>query len=254
MRTYLGLIACLCLYPFAASADTTGLSGYKLLVLAGHTVKWGKPSLGTGAAVTYAFINRHMTFSGVNCRGMDALAPVIAKSGIDEPRLHREVARAFDLWSHVADIRFSEALGTESADILIGAETVPVGWAYTNVDETAPGNDRDDGIARALGPNAHGSASIAPGGRTLDQTRAIRQSLICLNPAKSWKIGFDGNLDIYDLRFTVAHEIGHAIGLDHPGSIGAVMGYKYTEQLNQLTSGDISGVTQIYGLRRDDRH
>ena len=50
----------------------------------------------------------------------------------------------------------------------------------------------------------------------------IRQSLICINAARPWKIGFDGNLDIYDVRQTLAHEIGHAIGLDHPGATGGL--------------------------------
>ena len=53
---------------------------------------------------------------------------------------------------------------------------------------------------------------------------SIRQSLICLNPVKPWKVGFDGNLKVYDIRHTIAHEIGHAIGLDHPGASGSLMG------------------------------
>ena len=28
------------------------------------------------------------------------------------------------------------------------------------------------------------------------------------------KIGFDGNLNIYDVRYTLMHEIGHGIGLE----------------------------------------
>jgi hypothetical protein len=32
--------------------------------------------------------------------------------------------------------------------------------------------------------------------------KSIRQSLICLNPEKTWKVGYDGNLDVYDLYFT----------------------------------------------------
>ena len=49
--------------------------------------------------------------------------------------------------------------------------------------------------------------------------------------------------DSYDLRFTIAHEIGHAIGLDHPGATGQMMAFKYDEHFRQLQSGDIDGVT-----------
>ena len=60
--------------------------------------------------------------------------------------------------------------------------------------------------------------------------KIIGRSLICLNPTQPWKIGFDGRLDVYDLRYTIAHEIGHAIGLDHPSAAGQLMSYRYDER------------------------
>jgi len=79
--------------------------------------------------------------------------------------------------------------------------------------------------------------------------RPISKSLICLNPDELWKIGFDGNLDVYDLRYTVAHEVGHAIGLDHPGRDGQLMSYRYAETSRELRAGDINGAVEIYGAR-----
>jgi hypothetical protein len=78
---------------------------------------------------------------------------------------------------------------------------------------------------------------------------AIEQAYVCLSPRSRWKIGFDGNLDIYDLRYTFTHEIGHAIGLDHPGKSGSLMAYRYDERVHKLTPTDISAVQKLYGSR-----
>ena len=77
--------------------------------------------------------------------------------------------------------------------------------------------------------------------------RRIAKSLICLNPAKSWKIGFNGNMDVYDLRYTIAHEVGHAIGLDHPSPSGQLMSFRYDEDFRSLRPGDVSGAVALYG-------
>ena len=69
-------------------------------------------------------------------------------------------------------------------------------------------------------------------------------------PSSRWKVGFDGNVDIYSLRYTFTHEIGHAIGLDHPGKSGSVMAFSYEERVQQLTPSDISAVQKLYGSRK----
>ena len=52
----------------------------------------------------------------------------------------------------------------------------------------------------------HGALRLGDGG-----DKRIARSQICLNPRQRWKIGFDGNLTVYDITHTLAHEIGHAI-------------------------------------------
>ena len=54
---------------------------------------------------------------------------------------------------------------------------------------------------------------------------------------------------MYDLRYTIAHEIGHAIGLDHPSAAGELMSYRYDERRQGLQPGDTKGVVLLYGPR-----
>src|SRR5690606_40228555 len=87
-----------------------------------------------------------------------------------------------------------------------------------------------------------------------EEPRRIEQSLICFIPEQRWKIGFDGNLEVYDVRYAAAHEIGHAIGLDHPPSAGQLMHHRYQEKFRTLQPGDIEGVGLLYGLRQAPPH
>jgi Matrixin len=82
--------------------------------------------------------------------------------------------------------------------------------------------------------------------------KPISRALICLNPTRQWKVGFDGDLQRYDLRYTFAHEIGHAIGLDHPAGAGQIMGYRYEERFRELQAGDVSGAVLLYGRRQPE--
>ena len=88
-------------------------------------------------------------------------------------------------------------------------------------------------------PRGRAFTNVAPHGSAGNGVSGISQSLICLNPATRWKIGFDGDLDVYDLRYTIAHEIGHAIGLDHPSAEGQLMSYRYVERGRALQPGDV---------------
>jgi hypothetical protein len=212
-------VAC---YGAAASDE------FLLLRLDGTYVKWGAPRLGTPAQVRYAFISGPMHFPGsINCDSMVPIGPLLDASRIERERFRQEVAAAFSLWEAAAGVRFLESADPQTADILIGAQASPRGFAFTNVDQDRTG--------------------LTPVSSNAIQVRRIEKSLICLNPTKLWKTGFDGNLDVYDVRYTIAHEVGHAIGLDHPSPSGELMSFRYTEDFRTLQPGDVAGAVALYG-------
>lgn len=196
---------------------------FLLLKLDGAYVKWGDPVLGTGAKVRYALLTDRREFSRArNCGAMTSLEPTLQKAGIAPEQLRAETAAAFAMWQRAANIEFEAVANPDEADILIGAQSVPAGRAFANVTYRA----EEEG-----------------------ETRRIDKALICINPKQPWKVGFGGNTNAYDLRYTIAHEIGHAIGLNHPGPSGQLMGFKYAESFRGLQAGDLGGAVALYGSR-----
>ena len=193
---------------------------FRLLELDGYKVKWGDQRLGTGASVSYAFANENLRFD--DARNCSDLAPIEALFGknLSMETLARETAAAFQAWERAAGLSFHQVDDAHHADIVLGAQGRPRGRAFANV-SYAP--DPQDGV------------------------RSIEKALVCLNPNHEWKVGFDGNKNVYDIRYTLIHEIGHAIGLDHPGPSGQVMGFRYTEAFSDLQPGDRRGAQQLYG-------
>ncbi|MBO0764142.1 MAG: matrixin family metalloprotease, partial [Hyphomicrobiaceae bacterium] len=155
-----------------------------------------------------------------NCRGLTSLDGLAAASKLPLAALKDQAAAAFRMWEAAANVVFRQAPERGPADILIGAQTEPDGWAFADVfyDTNSP-----------------------------EAIKPITKALVCLNPTKPWKVGFDGDLKTYDLRYTLAHEIGHTIGLDHPAGANAIMGYRYEEHFRALQPGDVRGAVALYG-------
>jgi hypothetical protein len=212
-----GLALFVCLLPAAHGARAA--DDYLLLRLDGHYVKWGAAKFGTPATLRYAFVQKPLRSDGaINCTSMVPIDPLLASSRVAAAAFEAEVAAAFAMWEAEANVSFARTDDVEKADILIGAEGNPAGYAFTNV-----AYDHD------------GSG----------QVRRIAKSLICLNPTRHWKIGFDGNLEAYDLRYALAH----AIGLDHPSPSGELMSFRYGEDFRGLRPGDARGAVALYGAR-----
>jgi hypothetical protein len=236
----------------AAPAHAADAKGFNPLKLDGHVVKWGAPRLGVPARVTYAFARGPLdNTSARNCRAMDSLERVARESRLDLADIRGEAVAAFRLWEEASGISFQEVGSVGEANIVIGSQSSPRGYAFTNVQHArqvtglpgvAAGIDR--GLGKAGSASDVTSEKRAAGGPRVSR---ITQSAICLNPAHRWKIGFDGDLGVYDLRYTFAHEIGHAIGLDHYVRRQSIMHFRYGETFQTLQPGDIEGVQWLYG-------
>jgi len=207
----------------AASSDS---ASFRTLRLEGNGVRWHTTLKGQQRILTYAIVAQDAEFAGArNCGKMTGLDTLLSASRIAPEMARAEIAAAFAMWEAVANIAFHEASDAAKADILIGAQLDPEGWAFANV------------FYDTLSP---------------EPVKPISRALICLNPEKRWKVGFNGDLRTYDVRYTIAHEIGHAIGLDHPSGGGQIMGYRYEETFRELQVGDVAGAVLLYGKRQPD--
>ena len=210
----------------ATAAHATEFDNFKLLKFGGTGVRWRNATPGQAPMVSYGIVAETREFIGArNCQKLTSLDRLAATSQLSGELIRQEIDSAFAMWQAAANINFRAAEAPLTADILIGAEVEPEGWAFANVSYEAGSKDR---------------------------LKPISQSLICLNPLKPWKVGFNGDLKSYDLRYTIAHEIGHAIGLDHPAAGGQIMGYRYEETFRDLQPGDVSGAILLYGKRQPD--
>jgi hypothetical protein len=87
-----------------------------------------------------------------------------------------------------------------------------------------------------------------------DQTGAMTNTAVLVDNNVLWN-AYDGNVRftingqvVYDIRRVLLHELGHALGLDHPDSqhVAAIMN-SHVSNLDRLQQDDISGIFSLYG-------
>jgi len=196
------LIVCAALFVQVGSA-----SAY--LLVSTTPGKWGDPTLGTGASVTWSLLP---TANGYT--DFDEFLP---------GNWYGEVESAFSAWSDVANITFTE----------IADDGAPFNAATTSGDIRIGGHSMDGPLFEL----AHG---FFPPNNGLSAAGDIHFDI-----SEAWKIGFGGVG--YDISQVLMHEIGHAIGLDHELASAALMNSFYTESFYGLLADDIAGAQAIYG-------
>jgi hypothetical protein len=155
------------------------------------------------------------------------------------------VRRALEHWAEAANIRFIEI--------------------SSNVQSVSAPGTRGDGLS--LITVAHTSENAAPfagdGSEMSGRTRifstvggSITEADIVLNPGQPFST--DGTPGTYDLEATFTHEIGHLLGLEHSGVLGATMQPRQAKNgiynlpslsPRTLSDDDRAGVRAIYGMR-----
>lgn len=217
------VFAVLCAGSVIARAD----DGFRLLQIDGHDLKWGEPVLGKGATITYAVVNGSSAIRGnVNCLHVGAIEPLLTRSKVTRQAFDRELKGALAMWQSVANVQFRSTKQPRAADIVFASEIASQGIAYADVafDAKEPGT-----VSR------------------------LKKGIVCLNPNVRWTAGHSdshsGVSEEYRLRYTLAHEIGHVLGLDHPGPEGELMSFEYGSKFDGLKQGDIAGIGMLYGRR-----
>ena len=115
-------------------SQSQSIKSYRHLILDGYFLKWGEPVPGTGATVTYPLLETTTHFGKLrNCSSMTSLSDLLARNAISATGFRRELDSALAAWEAVADISFSPA-DPAVADILIGAQAEPAGFAFANVE------------------------------------------------------------------------------------------------------------------------
>ncbi len=223
-------LSVLCVAAAAIVASASVQAGdFELLEIDGRNVKWGPPEFASGADVSFSYVRSIMQFpSARNCRTMTPAKVMAMGSGMPFEAFDAAVKGAFAQWSRAADIVFRYVDDPAEADILLGTQATGHGIAFTNV---VPSDTVSHGEEPAVA--------------------TLEQATICFNPSLAWNAGQWHEGLGRDFRTVAGHEIGHAIGLDHPGPRGAMMAFKEEFASRVLQPSDIEAVQTLYG--RPDR-
>ena len=202
------------------------------------------------AAVPARSYTYQFSSSAVQIRWMTSPINISLSSSLNSPPANIKAGsdvmgaarRALRRWSDAANIQFIES--TTSVDSVNpsgsgdGISLITVSASATN-----------DSFVNANGAQRLGRTRVI-----FDSTGRILESDLALNPRVSFST--DGTSNTYDLESTFVHEIGHLLGLDHSGVVGATMQPRQplnfidpAHTMRTLSDDDLAGIRSIYGQR-----
>ncbi len=136
-----------------------------------------------------------------------------------------EILEAFARWDLEIDLDFTEASSAAAADIVLD-------FSYLD--------------------GAYGTVGLTSYSYSLPSNNFTGNTTITFDSGDTWT--WSAAADSYVLGNTTItlyevalHEIGHAIGLDHPTNNATVMYYSANGSATDLTADDIAGAQSIYG-------
>jgi hypothetical protein len=139
----------------------------------------------------------------------------------------KQVELAANSWADATNINFS-VVPDNGADI-------------GSIDGYNQQGDPNIGDVRIAGFEDTGASYLAQAFQPPPVNNYSLAGDLWFNTSQAFHIG-----STYDLYTVVAHEIGHALGMDHSGETTAVMASTYPGTRTSLTSDDISGIESIY--------
>jgi len=187
----------------------------------------GVPVLGCYGPLTEAgFVAEYAQVGRGWAKGADGIASLnyvfqSFPAHMDPALARQEIERAFAQWQHYANVRL--APGTQ-AD---AARTIAIQFAAGAHGDPYPFDGPGGVLAHTFYPAPPNAETIA-GDMHLDAT-------------ENWQAGW-----AIDMFSVALHEAGHALGLGHSSTPGAVM-YPYYRQLTGLAADDITGIQSLYG-------
>ncbi len=137
--------------------------------------------------------------------------------------------RALARWASATNIQFVETTSNATTAVRDNVNLI----TFTPLGDTRPGTTRITSDSA---------------------TGAILEADIAINSSVSFST--NGAANTYDLESTIVHEVGHLLGLDHSGVVGATMqprqGLNFIDPahtMRTLSDDDLAGIRSLYGQR-----
>ena len=186
--------------------------------------KWGPGPVGTGATISYSFMNAGISMAGdAAASNTTDLANLLGNLNAFKNMMRS----AFDAWEAVANLTFVEVADSGNAfdtpgaagDIRIGAHSFD-----------GPSNV----LAHAYFPPPNGNSAAGD---------------LHFDSDDLWELVSDGTGDgVFNIFQVAMHEIGHSIGLNHTNVPNSLMNAFYSEAFLGPQADDIAGAQYLYGV------